>query len=421
MTTALNARSYTKTTFACVALVVLALLSAVLSLSWLPPMLRLVGATLSAFAMLGAATVALAGGVVLARHKRCRQGASDLFLALNRSREPDAIAAKGARAGRTRRWLARRVLGHDLCVGDTVEVKTWAEIQATLDHQGCLEQMPFMPEMLAMCGRRMRVFRCMHRLFDYRRTRRMRHMDGAVLLVGAVCNGTYHGGCEAQCHTIWKAAWLRRVDRDDLAMHIPAETQPLGATPDFAALPTRVDANRYACQLTQLHAASREIERRSAVDFLRPLVSGNVAPTAFAVGWLTDLFNDLQQWRGGDGFPAIEAGGPPIPDAAAVATELRVGDCVVVRSPAEIGASLNDQLMLRGLWFEPDMLKHCGTRCCVQAEVRQLIDIVTGEMRVMKTPAYILRGVHFSGERQLFNAQYEPLFWRAAWLQRDES
>jgi hypothetical protein len=68
--------------------------------------------------------------------------------------------------------------------------------------------------------------------------------------------------------------------------------------------------------------------------------------------------------------------------------------------------------------FEIEMLKHCGHRYSVQAEVGRLIDIVTGEMRTMKTPAYLLSGVHFSGERQLFNAQYEPLFWRSAWLQR---
>jgi hypothetical protein len=54
----------------------------------------------------------------------------------------------------------------------------------------------------------------------------------------------------------------------------------------------------------------------------------------------------------------------------------------------------------------------------VQAEVRKLIDIVTGEMLVMKTPAYVLRDVHFSCERQLFNSQYEPLFWRSIWLRR---
>ena len=73
---------------------------------------------------------------------------------------------------------------------------------------------------------------------------------------------------------------------------------------------------------------------------------------------------------------------------------------------------------VRGLFFEPDMLKYCARRCRVQAEVKQIIDIVSGEMLTMKTPAYMLQDVHFSGERQHFNAQYEPLFWRAIWLRR---
>ena len=98
---------------------------------------------------------------------------------------------------------------------------------------------------------------------------------------------------------------------------------------------------------------------------------------------------------------------------------MQPGDQVMVRSSAEIRATLNDKLMHRGLWFEPDMLKHCGRRYCVDAEVKKIIDIVTGEMITMKTPAYVLRDVRFSGERQLFNAQHEPLFWRAAWLRRD--
>jgi hypothetical protein len=70
--------------------------------------------------------------------------------------------------------------------------------------------------------------------------------------------------------------------------------------------------------------------------------------------------------------------------------------------------------------FETDMLKYSGQRFEVQSEVKNVIDIVTGEMRTMKTPAFILRDIHFSGERQLFNAQYEPLFWRSVWLKRAE-
>jgi hypothetical protein len=147
------------------------------------------------------------------------------------------------------------------------------------------------------------------------------------------------------------------------------------------------------------------------------LISGNVALAAFVVGWLTHLFNELQHFRGGISFPVFGAAVQHGPERAEA--PLRPGDQVIVRSSAEIRATLNDRLIHRGMGFETDMLKHCGRRYSVQADVKKLVDIVTGEMRTMKTPAYILRDVHFSGERQLFNAQYEPLFWRSIWLQKD--
>ena len=50
MSADLTARSYAKTTLAGVALVVLTLLSASLSLTWLPPLLGLAGASLAALA-----------------------------------------------------------------------------------------------------------------------------------------------------------------------------------------------------------------------------------------------------------------------------------------------------------------------------------------------------------------------------------
>ena len=73
------------------------------------------------------------------------------------------------------------------------------------------------------------VFRCVHRLFDYRKTRRMRHMDGAVLLVEKMCDGSSHGGCEASCHTIWKSAWLRRVEPSEALQATAGLPQGLGA------------------------------------------------------------------------------------------------------------------------------------------------------------------------------------------------
>jgi len=407
-----------KTTVACLLLVPVASLLALLGLYWLP---RAIGPIVSALSLLGAfgaATLSFAGAVVLVRHRRGVLGKRDLFLALNRSREPVAVkAAAAARPTRARRWLAQRLLGHDLVVGDLVEIRTWEEIRSTLDERGCLEQLPFMPEMHAMCGRRAHVFRCMHRLFDYRKTRRMRHMDGAVLLVGAVCDGSSHGACEAACHTIWKSAWLRRVERNAATPGVRPSTDRLDPIED-AVQQFGTQPPRYACQLTELNAASQSIRSWSPTNFLRPLIAGNVAPSAFIVGWLTHLFNEVQHYRQVVSFPAFEVAVQS--GASLEETRLNTADQVVVRPSAEIRATLNDRLEHRGLGFETDMLKHCGRRCCVQAEVKRLIDIVTGEMRTMKTPAYILRDIHFSGERQLFNAQYEPLFWRGVWLRRDE-
>ena len=413
--------SYRKTTLACMVLTGLAASLVWLALAAIPGALGALIVVVASALFVGMVTLASAGLVVLLRCRREAQGRSDLFLELNRSRDADAVVAGSpAHVGRWRRWLGRRLFGHDLLVGDMVEVKSWAEIRASLDERGCLEGLPFMPEMTAMCGQRATVFRCMHRVFDYRKSRRMRHMDGAVLLVAAPCDGAHHGGCQAACAIIWKAAWLRRLRVDGDAARRPAPSAPpVDAAAEVAKFAP--PGPPYVCQLTQIHAASRPIPPVSLRLFLLPLVSGNVARAAFVVGWLTRLFNELQQWRGGVEFPGFRhtstKGAGPVHEEAPFSP----GDAVVVRSASEIRATLDERSLHRGLYFEPDMSKHCGKRRRVQAEVGRLIDIVTGEMRVMKTPAYILQNVHFSGERQLFNSQCEPLFWRAAWLSKDRA
>jgi hypothetical protein len=282
-----------------------------------------------------------------------------------------------------------------------------------------------------MCGRQAVVFRSMHRLFDYRKTRRMRRMESAVLLCDAVCDGSGHGGCDAACQTIWKASWLRRVDAPASQQRTARRERRVGRPSRGLSPPPADDASsasarlfqtgtqppRYACQLTELHAASAPVRATSVVELLRPLVAGNVTPAAFVVGWLTHLFNLLQHYRGGSSYPALELVPPAMvqPEAGT----LRQGQHVVVRPASEIKATLKDGSYHRGLYFEPDMLKHCGRRYCVASEVRRIIDIVSGEMITMKTPAYILDDVRFSGERQLFNAQCEPLYWRSVWLRGD--
>ena len=408
------AASYLKTVLIAVAAVFGASGVQAAMMHWLAPALLLPLGLLTGAVAAAGLTLAFAGSIVLYRCHRDARGEPDLFLKLNASRAPRAIErAASPNRSRLRRWLARRTLGHDLVVGDVVAVKSWPEIQLTLDASGRLDGLPFMPEMRDLCGRRFRVFRGMHRLFDHRKTRGMRYMPGAVLLLGAVCDGGCHGGCSAACHMIWKSAWLERLEPDD-DIRPRASTGALAPVTELVQLSTKADG-RYTCQLTELHASSQRLAPFDVVDRLRPLIAGNVTVSAFIVGWLTHFFVTFQYRRGAVPYPCLGAVKPE--NRPADPGSFKPGDQVVVRSPSAIWSTLNDALMHRGMWFEPDMMKFCNQPCVVQSEVRDLIDIVSGEMLTMKTPAYILRDVHFSGERQLFNAQWEPLFWRSVWLE----
>ena len=66
--------------------------------------------------------------------------------------------------------------GNTLVAGDLVEVRSAEEILATLDEHGNLEGLPFMPEMLAYCGKQMRVDKVAHKTCDTVRPVRGRTM-----------------------------------------------------------------------------------------------------------------------------------------------------------------------------------------------------------------------------------------------------
>ena len=98
--------------------------------------------------------------------------------------------------------------------GDVVEVRAPDEILGTLDREGAVDAMPFMPEMLQYVGQRFTVSRRVEKICDtvsggIPRSLRMR---GTVLLDDLRCDGSAHGGCQAGCRLYWKEEWLRRVD-----------------------------------------------------------------------------------------------------------------------------------------------------------------------------------------------------------------
>ena len=99
----------------------------------------------------------------------------------------------------------------ELKAGELVEVRSREEILSTLDKTGCLDGMPFMPEMFAFCGKRLPVYKRAHKTCDTITYSGSQRIANAVHLEGIRCNGQAHGGCQAECLIFWKEAWMKRT------------------------------------------------------------------------------------------------------------------------------------------------------------------------------------------------------------------
>jgi hypothetical protein len=355
--------------------------------------------------------VALAGVVALYRNDGLARGHPDLFLGLNASRDLEAVSRGEFGWGIWVRRLFRLALGssHPL-VGDLVEVRPLKEIEGTLDESGCLDGLPFMPEMTKFCGRRFRVFRCVDKILDFGRSWRLRRLEDAVLLAGLRCDGGAHGGCQASCYLLWKTAWLRPLrdeaegrdsHRDADAVRSPLKTVAEPAAP-------------YNCQFTQQTEATRPMSRWDVRQDVKPLLSGNVTLSAFCVAVLTRLFNGFQSLRGGSRYPPMSRG--TLKKTPVVRYGLAPGDTVRVLGPERIAATLDEKNRNRGMSFDDDMIKHCGQRYRVAKRIDRIME-KSGQILEMKTPCIVLEGVDSSGEYLRFCTQHEVLFWREAWLE----
>ena len=91
--------------------------------------------------------------------------------------------------------------------GDYVQVRSREEILATLDENGCLDGMPFMPEMLRFCGKRIRIWKVAHKTCDTVTKSGGRAIPEAVHLEYSRCDGSAHDGCQARCNLFWKTTW----------------------------------------------------------------------------------------------------------------------------------------------------------------------------------------------------------------------
>ena len=157
----------------------------------------------------------------------------------------------------------------NLRVGERVRVKSRQDILATLDRDGMLDRLPFMPGMLQYCGREVTVFKRADKTCDTIEKSAGRRMMHAVHLEDSRCDGAAHGGCEAQCLMFWKEAWLERIvgrETSPATMGAGSLRSTRSAAPltEAQLLATTIrtpvegseDGDVYRCQATELRNAT---------------------------------------------------------------------------------------------------------------------------------------------------------------------
>ena len=336
-----------------------------------------------------------------------------------------------------------------LRVGEYVEIRAEREILASLDENGTIDGLPFMPEMLAYCGKRFRVYKRADKTCDTINYSGARRMYDTIHLEGTRCDGKAHGGCHALCLLFWKEAWLKRVDQNSeagaLASSGPANVfdSSGGSQRDSRWLSqfARQQSNssdedeiRYRCQATDLLLASSPLAWWDVRQYLRDVLSRNVSVMDVVRAALFRLFchllklrgyrallwsyNRLQSWRGGTPYPYRKG---TLKETPVATLDLKPGELVRIKSQDEILQTVNARNRNRGLSFDAERVRFCGGEYRVLARAERIIDEGTGKIIKLSRDCIILDGVVCTSQysdNRLFCPRELYTFWREIWLTR---
>ena len=251
--------------------------------------------------------------------------------------------------------------------GEVVEVRSAAEILATLDERGCLDNLPFMPEMISRCGQLFTVDRRADKVCDTIETLRSRRINDAVLLEGERCDGSGHAGCQADCKFYWHEAWLRRAGSGPTTQaDATAEARLEELTSASASYHDDDGAVRYRCQATEMVRASDDLSTFAPGPYLKEYRTHDVSLGTFVKVMARAAV--VQPMHKLNLLPIIPVKGPSSKSPVTEPLDLQPGEWVRVKSRDEIATTLTDKGRNRGLWFDREMLPFCGgTYRCPQA------------------------------------------------------
>lgn len=303
-------------------------------------------------------------------------------------------------------------------VGDWVEILSFPEIQKTLDAEGQLDHLPFMPEMLPYCGRRFRVSKvvqqiCIDGAKQVQGESALRSFRGepVLMLETLRCGGEAHGFCDRGCSIFWKLSWVKPVPSQATGAARPPAPFSQEA---LNSLPTRQDSGCYHCQSSEMPKATRHLSLfQRLLNCWRDIRVGNHT--------LSAKFFQLMVWscwklhhklRGP--YPRGTANPTPVESL-----DLKPGEWVEVKSLKEIEATLDERGMNRGLHFSADMRLFCGKRLRVRRRMDGIIVEGTGKFRTLKNSVSLEGAVCDSAYYAFGGCAREDLhYWREIWLRR---
>jgi len=333
---------------------------------------------------------------------------------------------------------------YKLKAGDWVRVRSKEEVLATLDKNGRLEELPFMPQMFQYCGQKFRVAKRAHKLCGTGHSTISGTMENAVTLEGELrCNGEGFGGCEMGCLFLWKEAWLKP---EDDAAEVPTTLPGNGCTEADLLAATKLPPSpeqpslgpRYVCQATQITAATKPLPFWSIPHFVEDCASGNqkfgtilrgifftlyynLAESGLGFGSaLRWIYDKIQTMRGRTPYVRRMGHIPMKASTPTLKLNLEPGELVRIKPHKEILDTVNLDLMNRGMGFHPELVEFCGKTFHVQSRVSKIINEKTGHLMELKNPCIVLDGVRCTGfyTKPMFCSRNSLPYWREIWLER---
>jgi hypothetical protein len=308
-----------------------------------------------------------------------------------------------------------------LCAGDRVLVRSPEEILATLDGNGALDGVPFMPEMLDWCGKPFHIQRRVEKtcVADYM-LRRFPAND-VVVLDGPRCDGEGHDGCKHGCRIYWKEAWLRRLDTEP----VTTGRSERGLESLRARLKVKSDEQHYFCQSTELLKTTEAFPGKQkpwTVRILfREIGNGDITVSEAVKCVARWSWQRFRRVTSGDGW--LRGPNKRTPTAS---LGLQPGETVRIKTRAEVVATLDHKRRNRGMGICYEVLRNCGSEAEVRFRVDKLIDERDGKMLTLPDTVALknVRNDQWLSEECLCFDELgdcprgELMYWREIWLER---